>query len=44
MSVGNVGRLSLGALSRAEYARHAVLCALLPFLHPDLYPLPGVKP
>ena len=36
-SVGNIGKLSLGVLTRSEYARHAVLCALLPFLHPDLY-------
>lgn len=35
--VGNVGKLSLGVLPRSEYARHAVLCALLPLLHPDLY-------
>jgi inosine/xanthosine triphosphatase len=44
MTLGNVGRLSLGVLTRAEYARHAVLCALLPFLHPDLYPAEGAKP
>lgn len=37
-TLGNVGRLSLGALPRSEYARHAVVCALLPLLHPDLYP------
>ncbi len=36
--LGNVGRLSLGVLTRAEYARHAVVCAMLRFLHPDLYP------
>jgi inosine/xanthosine triphosphatase len=36
-SGGNVGRLSCGALPRSEYGRHAVLCALIPFLHPDLY-------
>jgi non-canonical (house-cleaning) NTP pyrophosphatase len=35
--MGNVGRLTLGVLPRAEYARHAVLCALVAFLHPDLY-------
>jgi inosine/xanthosine triphosphatase len=35
--IGNVGRLTLGVLPRAEYARHAVLCALVAFLHPDLY-------
>jgi inosine/xanthosine triphosphatase len=37
LSVGNVGRLTLGALPRAEYTRHAVLCALVRFLHPDFY-------
>lgn len=37
LSVGNVGKLSRGALTRAEYGRHAVLCALVQFLHPDLY-------
>jgi inosine/xanthosine triphosphatase len=36
-TLGNVGRLSLGVLPRSEYARHAVVCALLPLLHPDLY-------
>ncbi len=35
--IGNVGRLTLGVLPRCEYARHAVLCALVAFLHPDLY-------
>ena len=35
--VGNVGKLTLGVLTRSEYARHAVLCALIAFLHPDLY-------
>jgi inosine/xanthosine triphosphatase len=35
---GNVGKLTSGVLSREEYARHAVLCALVSFLHPDLYP------
>jgi inosine/xanthosine triphosphatase len=34
---GNVGRLTLGVLPRGEYARHAVVCALVAFLHPDLY-------
>jgi inosine/xanthosine triphosphatase len=37
LAEGNIGRLSLGALPRGEYGRHAVLCALLRFLHPDLY-------
>lgn len=34
---GNVGKLTLGVLPRSDYARHAVLCALVSFLHPDLY-------
>jgi len=38
LGLGNVGRLSLGVLPRAEYARHAVLCAFVQWLHPDLYP------
>lgn len=42
--LGNVGRLTLGALPRAEYTRHAVLCALVAFLHPDLYGAPGGAP
>ncbi|MFP8873285.1 MAG: DUF84 family protein [Myxococcota bacterium] len=36
-NVGNIGKLSLGVLPRAEYVRHAVVCALVRFLHPDLY-------
>jgi inosine/xanthosine triphosphatase len=39
LSSGNVGKLSLGVLPRSEYVRHAVLCALIPFLHPDFYTL-----
>lgn len=35
--VGNVEKLTLGVLPRDEYARHAMLCALVPFLNPDLY-------
>lgn len=34
---GNIGKLSLGVLVRSEYARHAIVCALVRFLHPDLY-------
>ena len=34
---GNVGKLTLGVLQRSDYARHAVLCALVRFLHPSLY-------
>jgi inosine/xanthosine triphosphatase len=37
LSIGNVGKLTRGALTRAEYTRHAVLCALTPFVHPELY-------
>ncbi len=35
--MGNVGKLTGGVLTRQEYGRHAVLCALIRFLHPDLY-------
>lgn len=38
---GNVGKLTAGVLPRSEYARHAVLCALVAFVNPDLYPEPG---
>ncbi|MAI78163.1 MAG: hypothetical protein CL917_04420 [Deltaproteobacteria bacterium] len=38
LSVGNIGRLSLGALPRSEYGRQAVVCALVRFLHPEMYP------
>ncbi len=34
---GNIGKLTGGVLPRSDYARHAVLCALVHFLHPDLY-------
>ena len=43
-SFGNVGKLTDGALPRADYARHAVLCALVSFLHPELYDAPGGAP
>jgi inosine/xanthosine triphosphatase len=39
-TVGNVGKLTWGALPRSEYARQAVLCALVSFLNPDLYGTP----
>jgi inosine/xanthosine triphosphatase len=39
---GNVGKLTAGVLSRSEYARHAVLCALVAFVNPDLYPDPEI--
>lgn len=41
MTGGNIGRLSEGVLTRSEYARHGVLCALVAFLQPDLY---GIDP
>lgn len=34
---GNIGRLTGGQLDRADYGRQAVICALVPFLHRDLY-------
>mgnify|MGYP001205399092 CR=1 FL=1 len=34
---GNIGRLSGGALTRADYGAQAVTCAFVRFLHPDLY-------
>ncbi|MGH0036157.1 MAG: DUF84 family protein [Myxococcota bacterium] len=37
VSIGNIGKLTGGVLTRGEYARHAVLCALVQFLQPDLY-------
>jgi inosine/xanthosine triphosphatase len=37
-TTGNVGRLTAGVLTRSEYGRHAVLCALVSFLNPDLFP------
>ena len=37
---GNVGKLTAGVLPRSEYARHAVLCALVAFVNPELYPDP----
>lgn len=36
-TMGNVGKLTGGVLPRSDYARHAVLCALVTFLNPDLY-------
>jgi len=34
---GNIGRLSEGALTRAEYGAQAVTCAFVRFLRPELY-------
>jgi len=39
-AAGNVGKLTAGVLQRSEYARHAVLCALVAFINPELYPGP----
>jgi inosine/xanthosine triphosphatase len=36
-TMGNIGKLSLGVLPRSDYEKHAVLCALVRFLHPTLY-------
>ncbi len=36
-TTGNIGKLSWGILPRSDYARQAVLCALVRFLHPALY-------
>ena len=36
-SGGNIGLLTAGRLDRAAYGSQAVLCALVPFLHTDLY-------
>ena len=36
-ATGNIGRLSNDVLTRAEYTRHGVLCALVAYLQPDLY-------
>jgi inosine/xanthosine triphosphatase len=44
LSSGNIGKLTSGALPRADYARHAVLCALVSFFHPDLYRARGEQP
>ena len=34
---GNIGRLSGGALTRADYGAQAVTCAFVRLLHPELY-------
>jgi non-canonical (house-cleaning) NTP pyrophosphatase len=36
-SGGNIGQLTQGRLDRAAYGAQAILCALVPFLHVDLY-------
>ena len=36
-TTGNIGKLTRGVLPRSDYARQAVLCALVRFLHPELY-------
>ena len=35
---GNIGRLTGGVLTRADYGAQAVTCAYLSWLHPALYP------
>ena len=34
---GNIGRLTEGVLTRADYGAQAVTCAWLRFMHPELY-------
>ena len=34
---GNIGQLTQGRLDRSAYGAQAILCALVPFLHVDLY-------
>jgi inosine/xanthosine triphosphatase len=34
---GNIGQLTQGRLDRSGYGTQAILCALVPFLHVDLY-------
>lgn len=36
-SAGNIGRLTGGALTRADYGAQAVTCAFVRLLHPELY-------
>ena len=36
-SGGNIGRLTGGRLDRSAYGAQAVVCALIRFLHTDLY-------
>jgi inosine/xanthosine triphosphatase len=36
-SAGNIGRLSGGALTRADYGAQAVICAFVRLLQPELY-------
>jgi inosine/xanthosine triphosphatase len=36
-SGGNIGRLTGGRLDRSAYGAHAVVCAMIRFLHTDLY-------
>jgi inosine/xanthosine triphosphatase len=38
--LGAVGILTNGLFSRADMWQGPVACALMPFLHPELYPLP----
>ncbi|QRK04707.1 inosine/xanthosine triphosphatase [Archangium violaceum] len=42
--LGAVGILTNGLFTRAEMWQGPLACALMPFLHPDLYPAPAVPP
>lgn len=35
---GTIGIISNNVLTRTSYQLHAVICAFIPFLHPELYP------
>ena len=39
--LGAIGILSNGLFTRAEMWQGPLACALMPFLHPELYPAPG---
>jgi inosine/xanthosine triphosphatase len=39
-SSGSVGILTNGVIDRMTYYKPAIILALIPFLHPELYPLP----
>ncbi len=42
--LGAVGILSNGLFTRAEMWQGPLACALMPFLHPELYPVSGTLP
>ena len=41
---GAVGILTNGLFTRAEMWQGPLACALMPFLHPELYPSPSTRP